>query len=233
MDLTVVIDCTGANLAAVDPPHGALIAGYTTGSGPVPWTPQQFAQHPGAVRIDQSPVNTAADETADVLDVERGAATIGDIPGWVRAAQANVIAGTRPGQRRPAVYLNRSELTPAANALNAAGITGGVAFWVAAPMNEQEAAAMVATASGPFPVIGVQYAFQSLFDVSVVSTAWLNAVSKAPENSQPGPGTQTGFKFCHKCQGLFWGPGEAISVCPRGAQHDGTGSHVYTLGFER
>lgn len=231
MNLTTVIDCTGANLAAVDPPAGVLMAGYVTGSAGVPWTDAQFAAHPGAIRIDQSPVDTPADETADMIDVEPLAASVADVPIWVHGAWTSYRAGRRPGQRTPTVYVEQSELTPVANALNAAGITSGVNLFLTEPMPEHAAMDILNTASGPFPIVGVQYQFQTLFDVSLVSTAWLDNVSKPPPASAPVGGTQTGWRFCHKCQGLFWGPGQAQSVCPRGAQHDGTGSHEYTLGF--
>lgn len=231
MNLITVIDCTGVNLADVNPPVGALMAGYVTGSAGVPWTEEQFAAHPGAIRIDQSPADTPADETADMIDVEQGAATIADVPIWVHGAWTSYRAGRRPGQRTPTIYVEESELTPVANALNAAGITSGVNLFLTEPMPEHAAMDILNAAGGPFPIVGVQYAFQTLFDVSLVSVAWLDNVSKAPVISAPQPGTQTGWRFCHKCQGLFWGPGQAQSICPRGAQHDGTGSHEYTLGF--
>ena len=231
VDLTTVYDCIGANVATVKPPPGVLMAGYATGSAGVPWTDAQFAAHPGAVRFDQSPVDTPADETADVLDVELQAATIADIPAWVHGAWQSYQAGRRPGQRKPTMYVEESELTPAANALNAAGITSGVNIWLTAPMPEHAAIELVTNAGGPFPIIGVQYGFGNDHDVSIVSTAWLNDVSKPPKSSGPAAGTQTGWAFCHKCQGLFWRAGEAQSVCPRGSTHDGTGSHTYTLGF--
>ena len=231
MDLTVVYDCTGANLGRFDVPPGVLLAGYVTGTNGVPWTPAQYAAHPSALRIDQAPVNTAADETADLLDVEAGAATIADIPAWVKAARINYAAGARPGQRWPAVYLEESELTPAANALTAAGVPAPVNLFLTKPMTRQAATAMLDATGGPFPFIGIQYEFHDLYDVSLVSTAWLNAVSRKPQTAPPGPMMQTGWRFCRKCQGLFWGPGESVSVCPRGAQHDGSQSHEYTLEF--
>lgn len=233
MNLITVIDCTSANLPAVKPPPGVLMACYVTGTPDIRWSDNQIAAHPGAVRIDQAPVNTTADETADVLDVERGAATIDDIPGWVEAARTSFGHAIRPGQRRPAVYLEHSELTPAANVMNAAGLTSGVGIWLTEPMTLPEAEQLVINASGPFPIIAVQYEFGPEFDISIVSAAWLNDVSKAPQTSHPGPGKQTGWKFCRKCQSLFYGPQEAISFCPRGAQHDGTESHTYTLEFDR
>lgn len=231
MNLTTVIDCTGANLAAVDPPAGVLMAGYVTGSAGVPWSDAQWAAHPGAIRIDQSPIDTPADETADMIDVETEAATIADVPIWVHGAWTSYRAGRRPGQRTPTVYVEQSELTPVANALNAAGITSGVNLFLTEPMPEHAAMDILNNTGGPFPFVGVQYQFQSLFDVSLVSTAWLDNVSKPPPAAKPTGGTQTGWRFCSKCQGLFWGPGEAQSICPRGAQHDGSHSHEYTLGY--
>ena len=199
MELITVIDCTGANLAAVDPPKDVLMAGYSTGTHGVPWSDAQFAQHPGAVVIDQSPADTPADETADVLDVEPMAATIADIPVWVHAAWTSYRAGRRPGQRTPTVYVEESELTPAANALNAAGITNGVNLWLSEPMSEAAAEHLVKTASGPFPIIGVQYEFQSLFDVSVVSKAWLDNVSKPPQIRH--------IRTVYDAQMEYWKPG--------------------------
>lgn len=231
MDLVKVIDCTGGALSGVTPIPGTLMAGYTTGSGDVPWTTAQFTAHPGAIRINQSPRGADADSTADVYDIEPQAGTIDSIPAWVNQAWTSYQTGKRPGQRTPCLYLNRSELTPAVNQLNAAGITSGVSIWLAAPMTEQAATQVLNTAGGPFPVVGVQYAFFDAFDVSLFSAAWVNNVSKAPAATPAGPGTQIGWEFCGKCQGLFYGPGQSFSVCPAGGKHDGSHSHSYQLGY--
>ena len=233
VELTTVYDCMGANLGKFPVPAGVLLAGYVTGSGAVPWTAAQFAAHPTAIRIDQSPVNTALDELADVLDVENGAATLADIPGWLHAARGNYHAAARPGQRQPAVYCNQSTLTPVANTLVKAGIAGPVPIWLAAPMSTADAAAKVLAGSGPFPIVGVQCIFAGDHDVSVFSNNWLNTRSAKPPATPPGPGTQTGWRFCSKCQGLFWGAGQSRSHCPAGGIHDGNHSHEYTLGFAR
>lgn len=227
-----VIDCTGANLTAVRPPAGTQMAGYLTGSGGVAWTDSQFALFPGTVLIDQSPVNTPADETADVYDLESRAGTLAELSEWARDATASYVAGKRPGQRSPCVYQSLSNVTSTVNQLLASGITGGISLWVAGTMDQVAAEHLITSANGPFPIVGVQYAFQSLFDVSVFSSRWLNTVSRAPAPPKPQPGTQTGWKFCHKCQGLFYGPGIADSACPRGGGHDDQNSHSYTLGFD-
>jgi hypothetical protein len=177
MDLITVYDCPGANLPLPGAPPGVKMAGYTTGYHPVPWTPAQFAQHPDAIRIDQAPVNTPLNEVADVLDVEPGAATMADIADWVHAAQSDYEHNVRPGQRTPLLYVNQSELTDACNALVAAGITSGVGLWLAAEMDAGHAANLVTTASGPYPIRGVQFAFMDGFDVSVFSKDWFDNVS--------------------------------------------------------
>lgn len=221
----------GAHLGAFQVPANAKMAGYVTGNSGVPWTQAQWAAHPDAVRIDQSPINTPADETADVYDLENGAGTLAGAATWTRGAWGSYRAGRRPGQRKPTLYCEQSSLTPLANTLNAAGITSGVNLFLTQPMPEHAAIDLVTNASGPYPIIGVQYQFEQLYDISIVSTDWLNTVSKPMAAATPKPGTQTGWHFCSKCQGLFWGPGQAQSVCPRGGTHDGSHSHQYTLGY--
>ena len=231
MDLTTVYDCMGSNLGKFPVPHGVLLAGYTTGQGGVPWTPQQFAAHPGAIQIDQSPQNTPADELADVLDVEQQAATLADVPDWAHAAASNYATARRPGQRWPCIYMSQSTVTPVVNALIKAGITSGVYIWLAAPMTQAMATAELEKAGGPFPIRGIQYLFMGDHDVSLFDTAWLTTVSKKPVTPRPGVGTQSGWTYCSKCTGLFFGPQEAQSHCPAGGHHDGSHSHSYNLPF--
>ena len=131
-------------------------------------------------------MNTAADETADVLDYENGAATLADIAPWALAAKAALAAVTRPGQRHPAVYASASNLTPVCNALAAARVTG-VGLWVANWNDTRDAAvAMLQASSGPYPVIGVQYANRGLYDEDVFLASWVNARS-AVKPPQPPP----------------------------------------------
>src|SRR6185312_11677342 len=107
-----VCDAIRANIGHL--PKGPA-AGYSTGTGIVPWGPADWKAHPGAVRICQDP--PASDTTADVLDVEFQAATIARCAPWAEAAAANVAAGKRPGQRHPAIYMSLSAVTPVVNAL--------------------------------------------------------------------------------------------------------------------
>lgn len=202
MNLTTVYDCMGSNLGKFPVPHGVLMAGYVTGQGGVPWTDQQFAAHPDAIRIDQSPVNTVIDEEADVLDVENQAATIADVPTWVRGAWRSWINVDRPGQRTPTVYCSHSSLTPVANALVAAGITKGVNFWLAEPMTAAMARAELEKAGGPFPIVGVQYLFMGDHDVSIFNPEWLTNVSgKTP---LPMPDTRFTVQVERYQDGFGW-----------------------------
>lgn len=187
MTVTVLdgADATGANVSAL-PAGLGVVAGYATGTGPVPWTSADWEAHPDAIRIDQSPQNTVMDETADVLDYEQGAATLADVAPWALAAKAAWAAGTRPGQRHPAVYASRSSLTAVCNALAAARVTG-VGLWVADWTGDRAAAvAMLEASSGPYPVIGVQYANAGEYDKDVFLESWVSARSAVP-GPQPAP----------------------------------------------
>lgn len=184
---TIGYDYTGADYPHA--PAGPVVAGYVTGSGGVPWTQAMWDAHPDAVRIDQSPVNTPADETADALDFENGAATLATLVPWCRAALANFKAGTRPGQRRPLIYASASNLTTIANALTVAGlINGEVGFWVAHwGVGQAAAVAAVEGASGNWPIHAYQYANGSVADIDVFSDTWLNDRSVAPAPPPPPP----------------------------------------------
>lgn len=179
MSITIGHDCTAANFGSL--PAGQAM-GYASGTASVDWTPAMWSARPGAVRVWQSPTLTPAAYECDVLDYEALAATVGDIGPWAKGALASFKAGTRPGQRTPVVYCSQSGLTPAANALTAAGLTGGdVGFGVAIPGDSQAAAtAAVEAAAGPFPVHFIQFSWQAAYDTDVFSSAWLANVSKAP-----------------------------------------------------
>lgn len=169
-------DATHDNIGTL--PAGKQAAGYATGSASIIWTPADWQAHPGAVRIDQDA--GASDPTADVLDVETRAATPAEVASWTSRALADYDQFKRPGQRRPAIYVNLSNITAVANALVAAKLTD-IGLWIARPgLSEAEAVAMVENASGPFPIIGVQFAFGNTFDSDIFSQPWLTTVSKDP-----------------------------------------------------
>jgi hypothetical protein len=182
-------DATGSNLAHL-PAGFAIVAGYVTGSDGIAWLAAQWSEHPDAIRIDQSPADTPADETADVLDVERGAATLADIAPWALAAKAAYARAARPGQRHPAVYASQDSLTPVCSALAAARVTG--VGLVVADWNDTKDAAIAAlqASSGPYPVVGVQYADEGLYDLDVFLASWVNtrsakATAAAPAVAKP------------------------------------------------
>lgn len=157
-------------------PRRCQAAGYTTGTPNIRWTDADWGKFPGAVRIDQD--GSASDPSADVLDVESGAATPAECPGWAKKAAQDWASGARLGQRKPAIYASASNLTAVANALNAGGITSGVGLWVANwSLTEAQAIADVQNASGPFPIIAVQYSSGQFFDSDIFDHTWLTTVS--------------------------------------------------------
>jgi hypothetical protein len=191
MSFTFAYDVTAPFYGTV--PKGFQLCGYDTGSG-IAWTPEMWAAHPGAVHIDQAPdtavlanflelpgnpVSTSF--TSDVLDVETGAVPVGSplIAAWVKAAAASYAAARRPGQRMPLLYCSESNKTANVNALVKGGVTSGVGLWVADwALSYSQAIAVLTAASGPFPVLGVQFNDDGDYDSDVFSAAWLETVSQ-------------------------------------------------------
>jgi len=184
--ITSALDAPGFNFSAL--PKDAQVCGYTTGSGGVKWTPSMWAAFPSAVRICQDP--GASDHTADILDVEAGAATIAECASWKKAADQSFRNALRPGQREPAIYCSQSSVTPVVNALVAGGVKH-CPLWVAHfGIGVTAAQSMLEASSGPYPVIGVQFANGPKFDSDLFLTSWLQNVSgkKDPVTPQPPPG---------------------------------------------
>jgi hypothetical protein len=183
MTIVAGYDATSAGLPSV--PAGSQVAGYSTGSGDVPWTADQWAAHPGAVRICQDPAGS--DTTADVYDIEAFAGTNARAPGWYREALANYKSGARPGQRQPAFYTSASNVTPLVNTVIAAGISAGPLLWVAHwGLTQASADAVLNISGGPFPVIGVQYSNGTSYDYDVWLGSWLDTTS-GPVAPPPPP----------------------------------------------
>lgn len=165
-------DAIHANIGHLPPGQAA---GYDTGTPGIRWTANDWITHPGAVRIDQ---DGGSDPAADVLDVERGAATPPDCPDWARRAIRDFEAAARPGQRQPAIYASASSITPVVNALIAGGVSSGVGLWVANwSLSSAQAFADVLDAAGPFPIVAVQWRSLQFYDEDVFSGAWLSDVS--------------------------------------------------------
>jgi hypothetical protein len=213
-------DATGTNQSSI--PSGTQAAGYDTGSGGIAWSSSDYSAHTKpfpAVHIDQDA--GASDHLSDILDVESGAATAAECPGWVKQARANYDSAARPGQRWPGIYCSESTVAAVQSALSGAGITD-VPFWVAAwGIGEAQAQSNVANGgSGPYPTIGWQYESGSAVDYDVFSVPWLTLVS--------GP-AQLGWNWCSKCQGLFYGWNSSKGRCPAGGAHSSSGSGDYSI----
>lgn len=179
MGIVVGFDAIHANISHL--PIGHQAAGYVTGSPDIQWTAEDFAAHPNAVRIDQSPVSGVWDHTADVDDFENGAVTLDELATRAKERMASFKAVTRPGQREPAVYMSASNVSLVVNALIAGGVHSGVGLYIAHfGISESDAVLAVQNASGPFPVIGFQFASGQFFDSDIFSSSWLNNVSKKP-----------------------------------------------------
>lgn len=177
-------DATGSNL--VNAPKTGQGATYVTGSGNVPASSAQLAVRPGILKYDQSPVEAAIDFTCDLFDFETGCLTVAILADVIKKAQANYKAGKTRGQRNPAVYASRSNVSLAVNTLVAGGVTSCplvVADW---NNNPAAAAAEVATASGPFPIVGRQYSDVGAYDLDVWSAPWVNTQA-GPTPAPPPP----------------------------------------------
>src|SRR6185312_10042898 len=89
-------------------------------------------------------------------------------------------AVARPGQRRCAIYVSASNVSPLVNALIATGIREDVRLWVANwDLSNPQAVADVMNAAGPFPIVAVQYSDGTFYDYDVFSLAWLDDVAGA------------------------------------------------------
>lgn len=228
MGFVVVADATGANETSI--PAGMTAAGYVTGSDGVPWTSEQFAKHPGAIRIDQTPAAGIWDATADVDDFENGAVLSSELAPRAKLRLASFANATRPGQREPMVYMSASKVTEAVNALISGGVTSGVHLWVADwDLTQPEAIAEVMAASGPFPIAGAQY-HNGTFDLSIFDTGWLANVSGKTPMHGSSTGLQGGWRFCARCSGLVHVTG--AGHCAAGGVHDVSESHNYTLSWD-
>lgn len=213
MALRVVYDVTGTDYG--HQPSGAL-ALYVTGSSGIPATPAQLAAHPEAVLIDQTPAGGKWDGLADVDDYENGAVTLAELAPRAKQRLANYHAGVRPGQRSPGVYFSASNVHDVVNALIAGGVTSGVGLWVANwSLTEPDAIAEVTAASGPFPIIGVQYHNAGLFDISVFSSNWLDTRASTPKPPASKPVPPPGFDG----SGWQWKQVSAVGVGLDGKEH--------------
>lgn len=167
-------DATHSNISSL--PHTvSVVAGYTTGTADIKWTSADWARYPAAIRICQ---DHGSDTSADVLDVENGAATFEDAVTWYPKAVENFYSGQRPGQRFPAIYLSLSNIQDLQAALKAGGITRAN-LWIADWTNSQSTAvSQLINASGNYPAVAIQYANAGSYDKDVFNKSWVNTVSE-------------------------------------------------------
>lgn len=180
-------DAISENFARL--PANRQACGYTTGSPNIKWTAKQWELRPHAVRICQDA--GATDTTADILDVERGAATIGDCPPWATKARHSYADVARPGQREPGIYTSADNVTNVVNELKAAKITGIFLFIANWNLDDAEATAKVEAASGAYPVCGMQWKSGPYYDTDVFSATWLNTLSHVAPPKPVGPVRRT------------------------------------------
>jgi len=65
-----------------------------------------------------------------------------------------------------------------------------------------------------------------------LGVAAVSISSTAIEGTAQAFSYQTGWKWCSKCRGLFYGPQQSASHCPAGGTHDSTGSWPYTMFYD-
>lgn len=187
MSYAIMADAIHADATNI-PASIPKVAGYVTGTPDICWTATDWAHFPssGHVRIDQSVALASwAAGAADVADMEMGAAT-----------QATVIQAALERKAKgwwSFVYVAEGNYTALQAAVQAAGLTGHVQYWIA-DWNLDEAQA-VAQLGGD--VVAVQYASpssdpdmlvpgdshnlaQANADISVTVPSWFQFISATP-----------------------------------------------------
>jgi hypothetical protein len=173
--------------------NGAAVAGYVTGSGSVPWTGATFDLFPHKYKVRINQHDNAPALLGNVFDVETNAWKLSDV---VAAIEARHNAN-----RHVSVYLSKANLPTLANELTSRKLVASI--WLANwDLTEAEARAAVEAASGPFPLVAVQFASPSSnpdtevpgaggtlkalgADLSVASVPWLDAVAEVPVGQRP------------------------------------------------
>jgi hypothetical protein len=179
-----MVDAISASVANV-PVSTGKVAGYVTGTPDIQWTAADWARFPGAghVRIDQSPdLASWISGAADVADIENGAGT-----------QESAVAGALARKKRgwlSFIYVAQGNLSSMKDAVNAAGLSASVSYWVANwDLSEAEAAAALSgdiaaiqwasPSSNPQTVVpgGSRTLSEANVDLSVTVPGWFEYVS--------------------------------------------------------
>jgi hypothetical protein len=184
MSYTIMLDAIHSDAGNV-PAGTPKVAGYVTGTSDIEWTPQDWERFPssGKIRIDQSEgLVTWAAGGADVADVENGAGT-----------QATAIAGALKRKAKgwgSWIYVAQGNFSVLQEAVNAAGLSGSVQFWVANwNLDEAEAAAALSgdiiavqwasPSSNPLTIVpgGSKTLSEANIDLSVTAPSWFKYVA--------------------------------------------------------
>ena len=142
-----------AEMASGIPVDTPVVAGYGDGMLPgQPWSSADWARFPNAIKLV---VVLFPQHVGDILDIENGAASPADAPGWCDRF-------SRPGRRAPSLYVNRSNWA----AVRAAVGARSVDYWVATLDGTQDVPGAVA----------VQYVDVGPYDESVVlDPSWVRS----------------------------------------------------------
>jgi hypothetical protein len=125
------------------PANAPAVAGY--GDGNYVWPQAGWDRFPNARKLS---IVVSAAHQGDVLDVEKGDALPGEVPGWCDRFN-------RPGRRRPTIYCNRGSW-PAVRA--AVGSNRQVDYWISTLDGTTQVPGAVA----------VQYVDVGPYDLSVI-----------------------------------------------------------------
>jgi hypothetical protein len=153
-----MVDTIHLNVSSI-PLRCPKVAGYVTGTPEIIWTQGDWNRFRGA-KITVNQQNNSDPLLGNVLDIEPGA--------WTIPAAAEACITRKAHGRECNLYLSQGEITASdpsgenitalVNALLSKGIKGANLCVANYNLSESQAAAMVSAASGPFPIVWVQWA---------------------------------------------------------------------------
>lgn len=147
------------------PADTPIVAGYVPPSS-FAWPPAAWAKFANSIQVRITPSASVSGRGIQVLDVETGDATPGQVPGWVNASRA---AG-----QEPTTYMNSSNWAAVIDACNGAGVAVPQ-FWVASWNNTPDLPT-ISVGGRTYSAVAHQYsdppASGGDYDVSVVASYW-------------------------------------------------------------
>jgi hypothetical protein len=105
------------------PADARMVAGYVDGA--YAWPPEAWARFPNAKHVRISVIPPGDPKDAGVLDVESGAASVADAPGFIRARRRN--------KKRAVIYVERSLVADIRTACDGLDYGLWVADWTGQP----------------------------------------------------------------------------------------------------